>query len=91
MTQENGIVWEEPYGRAGRTEWQPIAEALRARPREWARVKTGAKKSTGATLAARIKTGAIAPFRPAGAFEAKSRTIEDGTAVYARYVGEATR
>ncbi|MFD8023702.1 hypothetical protein ACFV6G_25170 [Streptomyces lavendulae] len=68
---------------AGRT-----ARALRERPGDWAHISDHDQKSQAANLAYRIRQGKLRAFRPAGAFEATSRTT-DGTsgAVWARYVG----
>jgi hypothetical protein len=87
------IAWEEPPadGRGQHERiapWPEIADALKARPGEWARVTEGQKATTARTLAYRINTGKFVSFRPAGAFEAVSRKQGDGTFVYARYVGE---
>lgn len=91
------IVWEAPpnlsveRAAARARALQPIADGLRAKPGEWGRVATLAGHR-GAALATYIKKGS-GPFGPAGAFEAKSRSVPwDGHSrreshVYARYVG----
>jgi hypothetical protein len=61
-----------------------IAEALRARPGEWARVE----RDGNAGLAHHIRNGKIKPYQPAGVFEATSRRTPAGVDVWARYVGE---
>lgn len=65
--------------RADRRDWGPLAEALRANPSRWAMLAYGLAPQ----LAHEIQAGVLAPFRPAGAFEAVTR---QGT-IYARYVG----
>lgn len=76
--------WESPpqpgaRRRADRRGWEPLAEALRANPSRWAMLAYGLAPQ----LAHEIQAGVLAPFRPAGAFEAVTR---HGT-IYARYVG----
>lgn len=48
--------------------WQPIADGLRQHPGEWRRI-TGHPAATVATT--NITRGVLAPFRPAGTFEAR--------------------
>lgn len=72
------------------------AADLRERPGEWAHLHTLKNLNRATNLGHRIRTGKHAAFRPAGAFEARARSVGDGTAdVYARYIGlvaaEATR
>ncbi len=45
------------------------------------------KRGDAATAAYQIRKGILAAFRPAGAYEAKSRTRDGRYYVYARYVG----
>ncbi len=63
------------------------AEMLRARPGQWARVQKRDKRAHAATAAYQINRGLLAAFRPAGSFEAASRTVDGEYLVYARYVG----
>ncbi|MFE6737563.1 hypothetical protein [Streptomyces tubercidicus] len=67
-----------------------IVAQLRARPNEWARIQERDKPGDAAGVAYQIRKGILAAFRPAGHFEAKSRTVNDTFCVYARYVGRAT-
>lgn len=60
--------------------WQRIAEALRQHPREWRRV-TGHPAATVATT--NITRGVLAPFRPAGTYEAYRREGD----LFIRYLG----
>lgn len=87
------IKWEEPPGptRAANQN-QMLAEALKERPGQWARVTDYTETDITATTAtnrasaraASIKNGSIKAFRPdeAGSFEAVGRQ----GVVYARYV-----
>lgn len=64
--------------------WQPIADALRQRPGEWARITR-----PGIALRAHIphiKTGRIKAFRPPGAFTARMIRGE----LWAVYLGDHT-
>ncbi|WP_406260180.1 hypothetical protein OIA45_19195 [Streptomyces chartreusis] len=64
------------------------AQALRERPGQWAHIDSHPNLNRATNQGHRIRTGKIAAFRPAGAFEAQPRSTGDGTAdVYARYVG----
>lgn len=78
-----------PSQSRGGRDWVSVAEALRAKPEQWAKVATGVSPNT----AALIKKGKITAFRPAGSFEAVSRNgvvASSGARIadtYARYVG----
>jgi hypothetical protein len=61
------------------------AEKLRARPGEWGVVAICSTPSSSASLAYLIRRGGLAAYRPKGAFEAVSRTVDDERRVYARY------
>lgn len=87
------LQWEAPPAPRGeRTEhFKQLAEQLRQRPGAWAVAQRGLNdyRTQAAVLAARIKSGKLTAFRPAGEFEATSvKDKETGdTAVYARFVG----
>ncbi|GHI41097.1 hypothetical protein Sviol_55050 [Streptomyces violascens] len=67
------------------------AQALRERAGEWAHIASTENLNRATNLGHRIRSGKHTAFRPAGAFEAKARSTDDGTAnVYARYVGHAS-
>ncbi|MFF7198221.1 hypothetical protein ACFZAM_31495 [Streptomyces sp. NPDC008079] len=51
-------------------------------------VKVYAANYSAGTLAANIRAGRLA-YAPRGFFEARTRTVEDGTEVQVRYVGTA--
>lgn len=88
-----GIIrWEDPptakpIGRHGVTlANELIASQLRRHPGEWALI---AENPGNSSLAGHIKSAAIAAFRPAGSYEAVTRTVEGVVRIYARHVGEA--
>jgi hypothetical protein len=65
-----------------------IAALLRERPGDWARILTLSANNSAAAMAYAITAGKLSAY-PAGAFEAKSRTVDGESRVYARYVGGA--
>lgn len=78
------IVWQDPPA-DGRSRWAEVANALRARPGQWALVASGASSS----LATQIRSGRRVAFRPARSFEATSRKRPDGKYdIYARAVAK---
>lgn len=83
------LVWEDPppdarVGRRPSKYWQDIADQLRSRPGQWARIYLGVRNGA---LANRVRKGQSS-FAPAGAFEARETMRDGGWHVYARYVGE---
>ncbi len=67
---------------------EEIAAALRANPGEWGVIAEPSVRSQASSLAHRVSHGVLTVYRPAGTFEAKARTVGDGThRVYARYIG----
>lgn len=62
---------------------------LKANPNSWARIQEREKRGDAATAAYQIRKGILAAFRPAGYFEAQSKTVDGRFFVYARYVGPA--
>lgn len=88
------IRWEEPPPDGNRgmkapkrsKYWQDVAAQLRERPGRWALVLEGDFNAAGG-IAGMIKAGRLAAFRPAGEFQALTRTV-GSCSVYARYVGE---
>jgi hypothetical protein len=90
------IRWEEPPKhanglRGAMSKFQAAADALRARPGEWAVIAEGLRPGTSGPTAVRIRAG-LGPFAPKGSFEAKSIGPASGGThkVYARYVGPST-
>lgn len=81
-----GLRWEEPpeaYKSTQRSKvHQSIAAELKAQPGRWAVLEI---VSIG--LAAQIRRGDIAAYRPGGSFEARARVIDGERRIYARYVG----
>lgn len=89
------VRWEEPPKEHGNkrpgppSRYQPIADALRARPGQWAVVLDGKSPGSAGGFAYRIRNG-VGPFAPAKHFDAKVVGPAGGSSskVYARYVGE---
>jgi len=87
-----GIAWEEPP--PSRTSnypwWVEIADALRARPGHWAKIKSDASRTRASQMAAYVRS-ANGPFA-GGQWEAVTRIDLDHREqirVYARYLGPA--
>jgi hypothetical protein len=88
------IRWEEPPPEHGNkrpakpSKYQPIADALRGRPGEWAVVVENKAPGSAGNLVWRIKSG-VGPFAPPRSFDAKCIGPAGGSSskVYARYVG----
>ncbi len=89
------IRWEEPPKAHGNakpkppSKYQPVADALRARPGEWALIAEGKLPGTAGTLAGRVRAG-VGPWAPPRSFESKAVGPASGSSskVYARFVGE---
>lgn len=65
-------------------DYDAIASELKQNRDKWAKIMT----TTNATHASQIKKGVKPAFRPAGEFEAVSRSNDQGTIdIYARWVG----
>jgi hypothetical protein len=82
------IIFETPAERPNpdRTDWEAVTEELKARPGEWAVVKT----NTSAATATQIKQGQLRAFRPKQEWEACTRNVDpSGRAekIYARWIG----
>lgn len=95
----DGVLrWEDPptaHSAAGKPKqprrtdkWRTVAAELRARPGEWAVLLEAERFGNGGGIAGKIKAGDLAAFRPAGSFDATTRTVDGLYAVYARYIGE---
>ena len=94
------MIFEDPPDEESYTTnmFNEEARVLRSNPGKWGVIEDYPKKVEGKADKARgvtydIKTGKYAVFRPAGAFQAKSRTVINGEGiavvrVYARYIGE---
>lgn len=89
VTQDgSGIEWSEPpTARRGKAaadqQYIAIADALKARPGQWAKIIDGSKDTSVVT---KIKKGTLAAFEPEGAFDATGRRSEDGyITVWARF------
>lgn len=92
------IVWEEPPAPREGAPWSSparTAAVLRSNPGRWARIATKSTPGAATTAARHITYGEVSFWRPAGAFEATSRTVWSRSAdgartpehrVYARFV-----
>lgn len=65
-----------------------VAHRLRAKPGQWAVVGTYNGAESARATARHIRQGRLESYRPAGSFEAESRTVDGEARVYARFVGE---
>lgn len=92
MTKQHnppGIEFRDPPARLTRgrpvsPKWLAIAEALRARPGEWAYVG-----NHYTSKAAEIKQGRLCAFRPAGSFDAVARNVANSRGdLYVCYIGD---
>lgn len=83
------LIWEEPPARTSwsvRRDHVAIAAQLKSHPGQWAIIEAGERNNIN-NVAMRIKGGVLPAYRPAGAFEAVTRTKDGEVCVYARYVG----
>lgn len=80
------LAWEEPPVNRSST-WLEEASQLRACPGQWAVICIKPHSRAAVAMASHISNGNLAAFRPAGTFEATSRTVDGEARVYARYVG----
>lgn len=86
------IRWEDPpprnHDQRGRAKHviahELIAFQLRRQPRKWGVVFEATSATGPAQL---IREGRLAPYRPAGSFEAALRVVDGVNVTYARYVG----
>jgi hypothetical protein len=68
---------------------QASADEMRDHPNQWQHVHTYPARYAAVSVAGGIRRGGLGQaYQPAGAFEARTEMVDDGTAVYARYVGE---
>jgi hypothetical protein len=68
---------------------QPIADGLRALPRQWGTVGEYPARYSATSVARDIRLGTLPAYQPAGAFEAEVRAGADGEPiVHARYIGD---
>lgn len=65
------------------------ADDMRRHPHMWIQVGVYNGSQSANSAAYQIRTGdRLPPYRPAGAFETRTKPLDDGTALYARYIGE---
>jgi hypothetical protein len=77
------------YARRAAADHQARASEMRAQPQEWRHVHTYRANYGAANVAREIRLGGLSgAYAPSGAFEARTEMVDDGTAVYARYIGE---
>jgi hypothetical protein len=98
MEQKTIIRWEQPTPRKGGQEhgsspgsqWDTVAEQLRANRGRWAVVAEGdmERVTALAAIATRIRRAGLNCFAPAGDFEAAVRRADGRATVYARYLGD---
>ena len=69
------VIWETPPERPHRYPWDEIAEELRTRPMEWAKIY----EQDRATVATAIRAGSIAAVHPDLGFESQTRNNTRGT------------
>jgi hypothetical protein len=85
------VIWESPVPRKyvpnTSTVLNDEARELRAHPHEWAVIRDYDNQRAANVFAWAVRKGQRAVFRPAGSFEATTRTVNGVTRVYARYVG----
>jgi hypothetical protein len=83
------IVWEEPpLVPRGKFRTMGIAEMLRARKGEWARVNEASSLHAARQQAYLINSARSASFAPAGDFESRPAEVDGHFYVYARYLGD---
>lgn len=96
MTEQVEVLrWEGPpseHGNTGRkppTKYEAVANALRARPGEWAVIAEGITAGHAGKVSHGIRNGTPWPFAPPRHFEAKAIGPARGSLskIYARYVG----
>lgn len=82
--------WEEPPPRVrgGVHDWAAIAEALKARPQEWAMVAVLNNSVNAGSTARHIREGNYAAL--ASGFDAVARTVDGEARIYARFMGDAS-
>ena len=87
MTEKITFGDPPPHGNdgtiRGKVDWYSIADQLRSRPGEWAKIRTATTKGTAGGTVRRIRIGKFKAFTPAGSFEATGRGVD----IWARYVG----
>lgn len=81
-----------PPAKGGMTlkaDWDDIAKQLRAHPSEWTVVRSNRIRSTAASTAANIKSGAMSAFQPRGHYDATTRLNPSTNEidVWATYLG----
>ncbi len=83
------IVWQTPPTHAlqqqRRTKYDEFADALKARPGEWAVLPgTKATVDSAKSTAMNIRNGRMSAFKPKGKWD----VVVDGKTIYVRYMGD---
>lgn len=92
MSEQDGVVWEEPGPELrAMTIWATALAALLEHPNRWARVRTYGDKSTAWKAVNQFQTGRMR--LPEGTAQkdwelVPRRSDNGGSHVYARYVGK---
>lgn len=82
--------WENPPEavHGGGRQHRPIADALKAKPMEWAVLDGYDSPRSASSLAYTVRNGLLPAYAPAKSFEAVARTLGKGQyVVYLRYLG----
>lgn len=80
---------DPPPARRGPTRARTAeARKLKERPGTWGLIGTYKSRTSAASMATCIRTGRTSTWRPAGDFEAVSRSVDGEYRVYARYMGD---
>jgi hypothetical protein len=76
----------------GRVDHQHAADQARQMPGQWVLAGTYGSSASAQSAALQVRNGEKAPaYRPAGAFEARTKITQDGADLWVRYVGQDRR
>lgn len=66
------------------------ADDCRRHPRVWIEIGTYGSRESAQSTGRHLRRAEVLPYyAPAGAFETRTAPVANGTALYARYIGEA--
>lgn len=80
----------EASHRRKRVSHKAVAAQLRTQPGEWGPVGDYSSSASAVGIVSHIRTAFLVAYRPAGAYEARTEMVDEGTRVHARYVGAAS-
>jgi hypothetical protein len=90
------VTWKEPPDRQAGLKFEREAREMREHPGKWLLLDDYPPEQgqSARSMANSVKIGRYTALRPAGAFEARTATEENGSGdqvvnVYARYTGDA--